>query len=209
MRYLYIAGACGSIGTQTLDIVRENKNEFKVIGMSVGKNKELAIKLIEEFKPEIVCFREGYAYDLSYNPKIVFGDSGLLELASYSKYPDEVFVNALVGMSKIKAINIAEAISEYDDKFINSITLKDITSYSEFRDLIKTLERANHIVTEYYMMLYNDYMMYINNDGNLNTSIDLETVKHYKSLAQRIQSIYNYVNFIFTFENPYKIRKNK
>ena len=54
MRYLYIAGACGSIGTQTLDIVRENKNEFKVIGMSVGRNKELAIKLIEEFKPEIV-----------------------------------------------------------------------------------------------------------------------------------------------------------
>ena len=99
MRYLYIAGACGSIGTQTLDIVRENKNEFKVIGMSVGRNKELAIKLIEEFKPEIVCFREGYAYDLSYNPKIVFGDNGLLELASYSKYPDEVFVNALVGMS--------------------------------------------------------------------------------------------------------------
>ena len=62
-------------------------------------------------------------------------------------------------MSKIKAINIAEAISEYDDKFINSITLKDITSYSEFRDLMKTLERANHIVTEYYMMLYNDYMI--------------------------------------------------
>ena len=48
-----------------------------------------------------------------------------------------------------------------------------------------------------------------NNDGNLNTSIDLETVKHYKSLAKRIQSIYNYVNFIFTFENPYKTRKNK
>lgn len=112
-------------------------------------------------------------------------------------------------MSKAKVINIAEAISEYDDKFINSITLKDITSYSEFRDLMKTLERANHIVTEYYMMLYNDYMMYINNDGNLNTSIDLETVKHYKSLAKRIQSIYNYVNFIFTFENPYKTRKNK
>ena len=42
-------------------------------------------------------------------------------------------------MSKTKTINIAEAISEYDDKFINSITLKDITSYSECRDLMKTL----------------------------------------------------------------------
>lgn len=112
-------------------------------------------------------------------------------------------------MSKTKAVNIAEAILEYDDKFINSITLKDITSYSEFRDLLKKLEYANHVVTEYYMMLYNDYMMYINNDGTLNASIDLETVEHYKSLAQRIQNVYNYVNFVFTFENPYRPRKNK
>ena len=99
MRYLYLAGACGSIGTQTLDIVRENPSEFKVIGMSVGRNKELAVKLIEEFHPEIVCFRENYLYELSYSPKIVSGDEGLIELASYSKYEDEVFINALVGMS--------------------------------------------------------------------------------------------------------------
>lgn len=99
MRYLYIAGACGSIGTQTLDIVRENPGEFKVIGMSVGRNKDLSLKLIEEFRPEIVCFRENYSYDLSYDAKIVTGDQGLLEMASYSKYEDEVFVNALVGMS--------------------------------------------------------------------------------------------------------------
>jgi 1-deoxy-D-xylulose-5-phosphate reductoisomerase len=99
MRCLYLAGACGSIGTQTLDIVRENPSEFKVIGMSVGRNKELAVRLIEEFHPEIVCFRENYLYELSYTPKIVVGDAGLLELASYSKYEDEVFVNALVGMS--------------------------------------------------------------------------------------------------------------
>lgn len=99
MRYLYLAGACGSIGTQTLDIVRKNPSEFKIIGMSVGRNKELAIKLIEEFQPEIVCFRENYVYELSYNPIVVSGDEGLLKLASYSKYDDEVFVNALVGMS--------------------------------------------------------------------------------------------------------------
>lgn len=99
MRYIYLAGACGSIGTQTLDIIRENPSEFKLVGMSVGRNKELAIKLIEEFHPEIVCFRENYLYELSYNPVVVSGDSGLLELASYSKYEDEVFVNALVGMS--------------------------------------------------------------------------------------------------------------
>ena len=99
MRYIYLAGACGSIGTQTLDIIRENKSEFKVVGMSVGRNKELAIKLIEEFHPEIVCFRENYLYELSYKPIIVSGDQGLKDLAAYTKYEDEVFVNALVGMS--------------------------------------------------------------------------------------------------------------
>ena len=57
MKNLYIVGACGSIGRQTLDIVRKSKDEFKVIGMSVGSNLELSLALIEEFKPEVVCFR--------------------------------------------------------------------------------------------------------------------------------------------------------
>ncbi len=102
MKYLYIVGSCGSIGTQTLDIVRDNPSDYKVIGMSVGSNLELAEKLINEFKPEIVCFRNEEHIQLThleYNPVIVFGDSGLLEIAKYHKYDNEVFVNALVGMS--------------------------------------------------------------------------------------------------------------
>ena len=100
MRYLYIVGASGSIGRQTLDIVRSNPNEFKVVGLSLGRDLKLAKELIEEFKPEIVCFRENKC-DLSYNPKIVYGDEGLLEVSAYhnDKYEDEVFVNALVGIS--------------------------------------------------------------------------------------------------------------
>ena len=90
MRYLYIVGASGSIGRQTLDIVRSNPNEFKVIGLSLGRDLKLAKELIEEFKPEIVCFRENKC-DLSYEPKIVYGDEGLLEVSSYhnDKYDDE------------------------------------------------------------------------------------------------------------------------
>lgn len=99
MRYLYIVGALGSIGMQTLDIVRENPEEFKVIGLSVGRNLELAKKVIEEFKPEIVCYRTNDKPSLSYKPIEVFGDEGLKEVSSYSKYNDEVFVNALVGIS--------------------------------------------------------------------------------------------------------------
>lgn len=99
MKYLYIAGACGSIGTQTLDVVRQNKDEFKVIGMSLGRDLNKAIPLVEEFRPEVIVLREKKNIELSYNPIIYYGDEGLLSLASYHKYENEVFVNALVGIS--------------------------------------------------------------------------------------------------------------
>ena len=42
MKHVYILGACGSIGVQTLDIIRNNKFEFKVIGLSGGRDLELS-----------------------------------------------------------------------------------------------------------------------------------------------------------------------
>lgn len=100
MKYLYILGACGSIGTQTLDIVRKYPNEFKVIGFSSGSDLMKASELIEEFKPEIVCLRnKNDKLELSYNPIITYEDQGLLEIARYSKYDNEILVNALVGIA--------------------------------------------------------------------------------------------------------------
>ena len=58
MKYVYLVGASGSIGTQTLDVIKQNINDFKVVGMSLGRDLELAQKLVEEFKPEIICLRE-------------------------------------------------------------------------------------------------------------------------------------------------------
>ena len=99
MKNLYIVGALGSIGMQTLDIVRNNPNEFRVIGLSLGRNLELGKKIVEEFKPEIISFREKNDIKFSYNPKIYYGDQGLIEVSKYHKYDNEVFVNALVGIS--------------------------------------------------------------------------------------------------------------
>ena len=48
-----LLGATGSIGTQTLDILRKNNEEL--IGFSFGSNIEVAKKMIEEFHPHIVC----------------------------------------------------------------------------------------------------------------------------------------------------------
>ena len=133
MKNLYLVGACGSIGTQTLDIVRQLPNEFKVIGMSVGRNLELATKLVEEFKPEIVCLREG-KLDLSYSPIIVYGDEGLLEVARYHKYEKETFVNALVGISGLKPT--VEAIKAHKEiALANKETL--VVAGDLIKDLVK------------------------------------------------------------------------
>lgn len=117
MKYLYILGATGSIGTQTLDIVRKQPNDFKVVGMSVGgSNLELSYKLIEEFKPEIVCFRKKeHMIDYSYGPILVYGDEGLISVSEYSKYENEWLVNSLVGVSgllpTVKAIEVNKNIA--------------------------------------------------------------------------------------------------
>ena len=107
MKGVYIVGASGSIGTQTLDVIREYHNEFKVVGLSLGRDLIKAKQIIEEFKPEIICLREKAEFNLSYKPIIVYGDEGLLKIASYRKLEKELFVNALVGISGLMPTVIA------------------------------------------------------------------------------------------------------
>jgi len=61
MKKLTILGSTGSIGTQTLDIVKNNSDEFKVVGLTTNKNIELLKKQIIEFKPEAVAVMENLA----------------------------------------------------------------------------------------------------------------------------------------------------
>lgn len=104
MKYIYLLGACGSIGTQALDVIRKYSNELKVIGLSVGHDSNLAQKIIEEFKPEIVSFRTKEQMEELKNPSFIscYGDEGLLMVASYHKYDNELLVNALVGSAGLR-----------------------------------------------------------------------------------------------------------
>ena len=117
MKHVYILGACGSIGTQSLDVIRNYKEEFKVVGISVGRDLELAKKIIEEFNPEIVCFREETHLEGFEDLKAIkcFGDDGLKYLASFSEYDDEILINALVGsvglVPTIEGIKAAKTIA--------------------------------------------------------------------------------------------------
>ena len=54
MKRIAILGSTGSIGTQALEIIRQNPGIFKAVALSCGKNTELLKEQIEEFKPEMV-----------------------------------------------------------------------------------------------------------------------------------------------------------
>ena len=54
MKKIAILGSTGSIGTQTLDVVREHPDELEVVALAAGRNKDRLNAQIEEFKPRIV-----------------------------------------------------------------------------------------------------------------------------------------------------------
>jgi len=98
MKYLSILGSTGSIGTQTLDIVRQFPNEFKVVGLTANKNFDLLLKQIKEFKPKAVAIMDRSKVDdlLNFSSSQVYsGIEGLKKIASLNEC-DSV-VNALVG----------------------------------------------------------------------------------------------------------------
>ena len=113
-------------------------------------------------------------------------------------------------MSKIKSVNVAELVQKYDENYVNSISLKNITSYKELKALLKDLEIANYVVTSFYEMMYNDYITMINNDSNvMPTMLETESIMKYKNLSSKIQKAYSYILYISTFENPFKQRVRK
>lgn len=113
-------------------------------------------------------------------------------------------------MAKTKSINVSELINEYDENFIDGISLNKISSTKELKELTQKLEKANYVVTSFYETMYNDYIMMINSDSIVNTGgLEIDTLKRYKSLASRIQKAYNYVLYLNTFENPFKSSTRK
>ncbi len=103
---LAIIGSTGSIGTQTLDIVRSHRDELKVTALAAGRNIDLMEKQVREFQPLVCClFDESAAKDLAVRIqdtacRVVSGMDGLLEIASMKE--SDTFMNAVVGMIGIQ-----------------------------------------------------------------------------------------------------------
>lgn len=105
MKYLSVIGSTGSIGTQTLDIVRSNQ-DLSVTALAAGKNIDLLEQQIREFQPKIAAvYDETKASELKLrikdlNTKVVSGMDGLLEAASEPSC--SIVVTAIVGMIGIR-----------------------------------------------------------------------------------------------------------
>ena len=101
MKKIAILGSTGSIGTQTLEVVRENK-DIEVLGLAAGKNIELLEQQIREFHPVCVSvWSEDKAEELKLkiadtDTRVVTGMDGLIEIATLEK--TEILVTAIVGM---------------------------------------------------------------------------------------------------------------
>ncbi len=105
MKKIAILGSTGSIGTQTLDIVRE-QGDIQVVAMAAGSNISLLEAQMREFKPSLVSvWDEKKASELRTNTKdlgikIVSGMEGLLEVSVIPE--SEILVTAIIGMLGIR-----------------------------------------------------------------------------------------------------------
>lgn len=105
MKKIAILGSTGSIGTQTLDIVRE-QGDIQVVAMAAGSNISLLEAQMREFRPSLVSvWDEKKAAELRTNTKdlgikIVSGMEGLLEVSVIPE--SEILVTAIVGMLGIR-----------------------------------------------------------------------------------------------------------
>lgn len=104
MKYISLLGATGSVGTQTLDVIKEHPDEFRLVAFSVGRNIPLARKIISEYKPDLVSVvnkEDAENLKLEFpGIKFTFGHEGLSEVATFPKA--SFLLNAVIGSVGLK-----------------------------------------------------------------------------------------------------------
>ncbi|MCI5727505.1 MAG: 1-deoxy-D-xylulose-5-phosphate reductoisomerase [Clostridium sp.] len=104
MRKISILGATGSIGTQTLDVVRKSKDKFKIEGISANSSTDKMLGIIKEFSPKYVAMMDENAgielkrlcEENKLDVQIYFGMDGLIKIATLEEI--DMVVTSVVGM---------------------------------------------------------------------------------------------------------------
>ena len=112
MKRITILGSTGSIGTQTLDVVRKNRDDFEIIGLTAGSNVERMAQQILEFSPSYAVMKnEEKAAELEtwlrekhpeFSCRILYGMDGFIEVATREDV--DLVVAAMVGMIGLRPV---------------------------------------------------------------------------------------------------------
>ncbi|MFN5241760.1 MAG: 1-deoxy-D-xylulose-5-phosphate reductoisomerase [Aphanizomenon sp.] len=103
MKPITLLGSTGSIGTQTLDIVSEHPDKFRIVGLAAGRNVELFAAQIRQFRPQIAAISAAEKLpelqeaikDLDPQPILLAGEAGVIEVAHYGD--SQTVVTGIVG----------------------------------------------------------------------------------------------------------------
>lgn len=103
VKAITLLGSTGSIGTQTLDILTQYPDQFRLVGLAAGSNVKMLAAQIRQFRPSIaaICvedklpeLKEAIA-DLDYQPILLAGEAGVVEVARYGDA--QTVVTGIVG----------------------------------------------------------------------------------------------------------------
>jgi len=103
VKAITLIGSTGSIGTQTLDIVAQYPEQFRIVGLAAGSNVELLASQIRQFRPSIVAISnetklpqlKSAIKDIEPSPTLLSGQAGVIEVARYGEA--ETVVTGIVG----------------------------------------------------------------------------------------------------------------
>ncbi|KHO62513.1 1-deoxy-D-xylulose 5-phosphate reductoisomerase [Thermoanaerobacter sp. YS13] len=103
MKKIIILGSTGSIGTQTLEVIKNFKENFEIVGLTAYNNIELLSKQIKEFNPKVVAVKDEdkanqLRENLKKNVEILTGNKGLQEIVKYDADLVVVAVEGIAGL---------------------------------------------------------------------------------------------------------------
>ena len=102
MKKLLILGSTGSIGVNTLDVVRKSGNKFEIFGLTANRNVDLLIEQVREFNPQVVVITDEEAARKfiersGFQGEILTGADGLISVTQNGNY--DILVASLVGFA--------------------------------------------------------------------------------------------------------------
>ncbi len=102
MKKVLLLGSTGSIGVNTLEVIRNFKDKFEVFALTANSNIRLLSEQIEEFNPKFAVIKNEDKFDdlknlVSGNCKILSGEQGLIEITKNGDY--DILLSSLVGFA--------------------------------------------------------------------------------------------------------------